>query len=130
MVKRLILVVLLAVASFPAISRAQELASQQIPWKGLALSIAAQGAGSGFDAWTSWQRMERNSFLASGAGGRFTAESAYKKAGWFAGVTLVEVLVVKKWGKKHPWIARACQIGNLSAGGMLVGAGIHNLGSR
>jgi hypothetical protein len=74
--------------------------------------------------------MERNSFLASGTGGRFTAGSAYKKAGWFAGVTLVEVLVVKKWGRQHPWIARACQIGNLSAGGMLVGAGIHNLGSR
>ena len=130
MAKRLILVVLLAVASFPAVSRAQELAPQQIPWKGLALSIAAQGAGSGFDAWTSWQRMERNSFLASGTGQRFTAESAYKKAGWFAGVTVVEVLVVKKWGRKHPWIVRACQVGNLSAGGMLVAAGIHNLGNR
>lgn len=130
MAKRLILVVLLAVASFPAVSRAQEMASPQTPWKGLALSMAVHGAGSGFDAWTSWQRVERNSFLASGSGGRFTAESAYKKAGWFAGVTLVEVLVVKKWGRKHPWIARACQIGNLSAGGMLFSAGIHNLSNR
>jgi hypothetical protein len=130
MAKRLTLVVLLAVASFPAVSRAQEMASPPTPWKGLALSMAVHGAGSGFDAWTSWQRMERNSFLASGSGGRFTAESAYKKAGWFAGATLVEMLVVKKWGRRHPWIARACEIGNLSAGGMLFSAGIHNLSNR
>jgi hypothetical protein len=130
MAKRLILVVLLAVASFPAVSQAQELSSQQIPWKGLALSMAAHGAGSGFDAWTSWQRVERNGFLASGAGGRFMAESAYEKAGWFAGVSLVEVLVVKKWGRKHPWIVRACEIGNLSSGGMMFSAGIHNLSDR
>jgi hypothetical protein len=130
MAKRLILFVLLTAASFPAVSRAQELASQQTPWKGLALSMAAHGAGSGFDAWTSWQRLERNRFLASGSGARFTATSAYKKAGWFAGVTLIEVVVLKKWGKKHPWIARACQIGNLSAGGMMVGAGVHNLSNR
>jgi len=130
MTKRLILLAVLVVASFPAVSRAQELASPQTPWKGLALSMAVHGAGSGFDAWTSWQRMERNRFLAGGASGRFTAESAYKKAGWFAGVTLVEVLVVKKWGRKHPWIARACQVGNLSAGGMMFSAGIHNLSNR
>jgi hypothetical protein len=74
--------------------------------------------------------MERNSFLASGTGGRFTTESAYKKAGWFAGVTLVEVLVVKKWGQKHPWIARACRIGNLSSGGMMFAAGVHNMSNR
>jgi hypothetical protein len=130
MANKLILAVLLAVASFPAVSRAQELASQQTPWKGLALSIAVHGAGSGFDAWTSWQRVERNSFLASGSSGRFTAASAYKKAGWFAGVSVVEVLVAKKWGRKHPWIARACQIGNLAAGGMMFSAGIHNLSNR
>ena len=130
MANRLILVVLLAVASLPAVSQTQELASPPIRWKGLALSMAANGAGSGFDAWTSWQRLERNSFLASGTGGRFTAQSAYKKAGWFAGVTLVEVLVVKKWGRKHPWIARACEIGNLGSGGMMFSAGIHNLSNR
>jgi hypothetical protein len=130
MAKRLILTALLVVASFPAVSRAQDSATQQIPWKGLALSIAAHGAGSGFDAWTSWQRIERNRFLASGTEGRFTADSAYKKAGWFAGVTLVEVLVVEKWGRKHPWIAKVCQIGNMTSGGMMFSAGIHNLGNR
>lgn len=130
MAKKLILFAVLTAASFPAVARAQEATPQQTPWKGLALSIAVHGAGSGFDAWTSWQRVERNRFLASGAGGKFTAESAYKKAGWFAGVTLVQVLVVKKWGKKHPWIARAVRIGNLSSGGMMFGAGIHNLSNR
>jgi hypothetical protein len=130
MAKRLILVVLLASASFPVVSRAQELGSQQVPWKSLALSIAAHGAGSGFDAYTSWQRVERNSFLATGAAGRFTAESAYRKAGWFAGVSLVEVLVAKKWGAKHPWVVRACRIGNLSSSGMMFSAGIHNLRNR
>jgi hypothetical protein len=130
MANKLILIVLLAVASFPVVSQAQELGPAQIQWKGLALSIVAHGAGSGFDAWTSWQRVERNRFLASGAGGRFTAESAYRKAGWFAGVSLVEVLVVKKWGRKHPSIARACRIGNLSSGGMMFSAGIHNLSNR
>jgi hypothetical protein len=130
MAKKLILVVLLAVASIPAVSRAQDLASEQTPWKGLALSMAVHGAGSGFDAWTSWQRVERNSFLASGTSGRFTAGSAYKKAGWFAGVTVVEALVVKKWGRKHPWIARACKIGNLTTGGMMFAAGVHNLRNR
>src|SRR5665811_1043686 len=103
MANKLILAVLLAVASFPAVSRAQELASKQSPWKGLALSIAVHWAGSSSDAWTSWQRVERNSFLACGSGGRFMAASAYKKAGWFAGVSVVEVLVAKKWGRKHPW---------------------------
>ena len=92
--------------------------------------MAVHGAGSGFDAWTSWQRVERNSFLASGTSGRFTAGSAYKKAGWFAGVTLVQTLVVKKWGRKHPWIARACRIANLTSGGMMFGAGVHNLSNR
>jgi hypothetical protein len=130
MAKRTILVVLLALASFPAVAHAQELGSQKVPWRSLALSIAVHGAGSGFDAYTSWQRVERNRFLASGAGGRFTAESAYKKAGWFAGVSLVEVLVVKKWGAKHPWIVRACRIGNLGSGGMMFSAGIHNLSNR
>jgi hypothetical protein len=111
-----------------SVARAQELRVPQTNWRTLGLSIAAQGAASGFDAWTSWQRVERNGVLASG--GRFTAQSAYRKAGMFAGVAVVQVLVVKKWGGKHPWVARACQIGNFSAAGMLFSAGARNLGSR
>jgi hypothetical protein len=72
--------------------------------------------------------VERNGFLASG--GRFTAESAYRKAGLFAGVTVIEAVVVKKWGRKHPWIARACRIGNFSSAGLLFSAGVRNLGAR
>jgi hypothetical protein len=97
-------------------------------WRGLAVSLAGQAAGTGFDAWTSWQRPERNGLLADG--GRFTASSAYTKAGLFAGVSAVEVLVVKKWGQKHPWIARACRIANFTAAGMLTAGAIHNLRNR
>ena len=109
-------------------ARAQELRVPQTNWRTLGLSIAAHGAATGFDAWTSWQRVERNGFLASG--GRFTAQSAYRKAGMFAGVAVVQVLVVKKWGGKHPWIARACSMGNFVSAGMLVSAGGRNLGTR
>ncbi len=98
------------------------------PWRGLALSIAAQGAASGFDAWSSWRAPERNGLLADG--GRFTGVSAARKAGLLAGVSAIEVLVVKKWGKKYPWIARACQIGNFTSAGMMFGAGVRNMGMR
>ena len=111
-----------------SVTRAQELRVPQTNWRDLGLSIAVHGAASGFDAWTSWQRVERNGFLASG--GRFTAESAYRKAGLFAGVTVIEAVVVKKWGRKHPWIARACRIGNFSSAGLLFSAGVRNLGAR
>ncbi len=97
-------------------------------WRNLAVSIAAHGAATGFDAWTSWQRPERNGLLADG--GRFTASSAYKKAGLFAGAAAVEVLVVKKWGKKRPWIERAFRIANFTSAGMLASAAVHNLGNR
>jgi hypothetical protein len=102
--------------------------TQETQWRSLAISIAAMGAASGFDAWTSWQRPERNGFLADG--GRFTGESVARKAGLLAGVSVVEVLVVKKWGKKHPWIARACQIGNFTSAGMMFSAGMRNMGMR
>ncbi len=116
---------LLFAALTGSIARAQELRVPQTNWRTLGVSIAAHGAASGFDAWTSWQRVERNSFLASG--GRFTAQSAYRKAGMFAGVAVVQAVVVKKWGRRHPWIARACSIGNFTSAGMLVGAGVRNL---
>jgi len=102
--------------------------TQQTQWRGLAISMAAHGAASGFDAWTSWGRPERNVLLADG--GRFGAGSAYKNAGMFAGASLVEVLVVKKWGKRHPWVTRACQIANFTAAGMLASAGVSNLRRR
>ena len=101
---------------------------ERVEWRSLAVSIAAHGAASGFDAWTSWQRPERNGLLADG--GRFTASSAYRKAGLFAGAAAVEILVVKKWGKKHPWIERAFRIANFTSAGMLASAGMHNLGNR
>lgn len=119
---------LLLAVSMGSVARAQELRGPQTNWRTLGLSIAAHGAGSGFDAWTSWQRVERNGFLASG--GRFTAQSAYRKAGMFAGVAVIQVLVVKKWGGKHPWIARACSMGNFVSAGMLTSAGVRNLRSR
>ncbi len=111
-----------------AACRAQEVPSQKPQWRGLAVSMAAHAAATGFDAWTSWQRPEHNGFLADG--GRFTAQSAYRKAEIVGAVSLVEFLVVKKWGKKHPWIERACRIGNLTSAGMLTAAGVRNLGTR
>ena len=101
---------------------------EKVEWKSLAISVAAHGAASGFDAWTSWQRPERNGFLADG--GRFTASSAYKKAGLFAGVSVAELLVVKKWGKKHPWVARAFRVANFSTVGILTAGAVHNLQNR
>lgn len=102
--------------------------AEMTDWRGLAVSIAAHGAASGFDAWTSWQRPERNGFLATN--GRFGASSVYKKAGVIAGVSAVEVLVVRKWGKTHPWLERACRIANFTSAGMLMSAGVHNLRDR
>jgi hypothetical protein len=95
------------------------------PWRGLVATMAVHGAASGFDAWTSWQRVERNRMLSDG--GRFTAESAARKAGWFAGVTVAEVIIVKKWGKRYPWVERAFRVANLSLAGSMFSAGVHNL---
>jgi len=113
---------------FLPISEPPYIPTAQTEWRSLMVSIAAHGAASGFDAWTSWQRPERNSLLASN--GRFDASSAYRKAGIFAGASLIEVLVVYKWGKKHPWLARACRIANFTSAAMLASAGIHNLSNR
>ena len=138
MIRRAFELILLMLAAFGGVCRAQApsgeirplapQATQQAPWRGLAVSLAAQAAATGFDAWTSWQRPERNALLADG--GRFTAESAARKAGLLAGVAVIEVLVVKKWGNRHPWLARACRIGNFTSAGMLVSAGARNLGAR
>lgn len=103
-------------------------AEPETPWRGLAATMALHGAATGFDAWTSWQRVERNRMLADG--GRFTAESAARKAGWFAGVTAAQVLIVKKWGKKHPWVERAFRVANVSLAGSMFSAGVHNLATR
>jgi hypothetical protein len=119
---------LLFAALTGSVARAQELRVPRTDWRTLGISIAAHGAASGFDAWTSWQRVERNGFLASE--GRFTAQSAYRKAELFAGVAVVQAVVVRKWGRKHPWIARACTIENFSSAGMMFSAGARNLGSR
>ncbi len=97
-------------------------------WKGLAASIAAHGAASGLDAWSSWQRPERNMLLADT--GRFGPSSAYKKAGVFAGASVLEVLVVKKWGRNRPWVQKACRIANFTAAGILTSAAVHNLRTR
>lgn len=102
--------------------------TQTTEWRGLAISIAAHGAASAFDAYTSWNRPELNRILADG--GRFTGQSAMRKAGLLAGVSVIEILVVKKWGRKHPWIVRACQIGNFTSAGMMVSAGVRNLSTR
>jgi hypothetical protein len=138
MIQRTSLLILLVLAAFGTVCQAQvtlgeiqPVLPQQVdhsPWRGLAVSLAAEAAGTGFDAWTSWNRPERNTLLADG--GRFTAASAMRKAGLLAGVAVVEVLVVKKWGNRHPWIARACRIGNFATAGVLVSAGVRNLGTR
>jgi len=127
-VNRLFMAALMASVMAVGALRAQEAAPPQPEWRGLAISMAAHGAASGFDSYTSWQRVERNGFLADK--GRFTTRSAYNKAGWFAGITLAEILVVKKWGRKHPWVARACRIANFGSAGMLVSAGVHNIQNR
>jgi hypothetical protein len=138
MIQRTFWLILLALTTIGTVCRAQatlDEARLAVPqqfdrnqWRGLAISLAAQAAGSGFDAWTSWQRPERNGLLADG--GRFTADSAVRKAGLLAGVAVVEVLVVKKWGNRRPWIARACRIGNFTTAGMLFSAGVRNLSTR
>ena len=123
---RLILVISMLFGA--AACRAQEVGIQQPGWRGLAISMAVHGAATGFDSWTSWQRPERNGLLADN--GRFTAKSVSIKSGVVAGVSLIEILVVKKWGAKHPWIQRACQIGNFTSAGILTSAGLSNLRRR
>lgn len=105
-----------------------QVAETRTDWRGLAVSMAAHAAASGFDSWTSWNKLERNGFLADN--GRFGASSVHKKAGVLAGVSLLEVLAVKKWGKKHPWLERAFKAANYTSAGMMVSAGVHNLGNR
>ncbi len=100
--------------------------NSEVHWKRFAVSIAAHGAGAGFDSWTSWQRVETNHILAED--GRFMAASAYKKAGLFAAVSLVQVVVVKKWGSRHPWLEKMFSVANFSSAGMYAGAGVRNLG--
>jgi hypothetical protein len=107
-----------------AACRAQEAGIQQPGWRGLAISMAVHGAATGFDSWTSWQRPERNGLLA--VNGRFTARSVSIKCGVVGGVSLIEILMVKKWGARHPWIQRAFEIGNFTSAGMLTSAGLSN----
>lgn len=135
-ITRCLLWLALAVVAGTQASRAQTELGRMAPvlprvgeteadWKGLAVSIAANAAASGFDSWSSWNKLERNSFLAEN--GRFGASSVYKKAGVLAGVSVVEVLVVKKWGKKYPWLGRAFKVANFTSAGMMMSAGVHNL---
>jgi len=123
---RLILVISMLFGA--AACRAQEVGIQPPRWRALAISMVAHGAATGFDSWTSWQRPERNGLLADN--GRFTARSVSIKSGIVGGVSLIEILVVKKWGAKHPWIVRAFQIGNFTSAGMLTSAGVSNLHRR
>jgi hypothetical protein len=102
--------------------------TEQPHWGTFAVSIAAHAAATSFDAWTSWQRPERNALLADG--GRFGMGSVYTKAGIFGGVSVLELVVVKKWGHRHPWLMRACQVANFTTSGMLVSAGVSNLKRR
>jgi hypothetical protein len=105
-----------------------QMADTRTDWTGLAVSMAAHAAASGFDSWTSWNKLERNGFLADN--GRFGASRAYKKAGIVAGVSVAEALIVKKWGRRHPWLERAFKVANFTSAGMMVSAGVHNLGNR
>jgi hypothetical protein len=110
------------------VAQSQQIPSSEVKWPQFTISILAHGAANGFDAWTSWQHVERNGFLADN--GRFTARSACKKASTFAAITLVQVAVLKKWGKQHPWLEKAFTIANFSSAGMYAGAGMRNLQVR
>ncbi len=114
------------VTIFATSALAQELSPPGVDWKRFSYSVLAHGAGTGFDAWTSWQHVERNRFLADGA--RFTAASAGKKAGVFGAVTVVQVVILKKWGERHPWVEKAFRIANFGSAGAFTSAGIRNLG--
>jgi hypothetical protein len=129
MAKNLLLAAVLVLSSMTAVLRAQEVLTEQSPWKNLAVSIAFHGAGTGFDSYSSWQKIERNKLLA-GSGGRFTGQSAGRKAGIFAGISSVEILLARKWGRRHPWIVKACAIGNFGTAGMMFAAGMHNTGNH
>ncbi len=106
-------------------ARAQELRQPEIDWRRFALSTAAHGAGTAFDSWTSWQHIERNRFLAEN--GRFTGISATKKGGTFAAITAVQFLVIRKWGKRRPWLEKAFSVANFTSAGMYTSAGFRNL---
>jgi hypothetical protein len=43
---------------------------------------------------------------------------------------LVQVAVVKKWGRQHRWLEKAFTIANFTSAGMYTGAGVRNLKVR
>ena len=87
--------------------------------------VAANGAmwdGAGLDVGTSWKQPERNGLLA-GADGKFGVKGLGIKVGINGAVTVVTVIMAKKWPKTR----RAMMLMNGVAGGVQGLAGVSNL---
>ena len=85
-------------------------------------SMVAGVAGTGFDAATSWGKLEGNGLLAS-SNGTFGAKGLSIKAGIAAAVIVPQILL-----RKHKELRTAFTIGNFAEAGIFSATAIHNLG--
>src|SRR5258706_9588306 len=86
-------------------------------------SVIAHGAGTAADAWSSWHQPEATSLLRDNSG-RFSAKGAMIKAGFFAGTTAAEYMVLKSYSPK--WLVRTFTIVNYALGAECSAISIHN----
>jgi len=86
-------------------------------------SVAVHGAGTGLDTWSSWNQNEANHTLQS-ANGKFDAKGAAIKGVFFAGSTVAELLILKKY---HPkWLVKTFTVVNFALGGEYTAIAISN----
>jgi hypothetical protein len=85
-------------------------------------SMLAMAAASGFDAETSWGKLEANSLLAS-RDGTFGAKGVSIKAGAAAAIIIPQILF-----RKHKDLRVKFAIGNFAGAAVFSGVAIHNLG--
>jgi hypothetical protein len=85
-------------------------------------SMVALVAASGFDAGTSWGKLEANGLLAS-PDGTFGARGVSIKAGAAAAIIIPQILF-----RKHKELRTKFAFGNFAGAGVFTGVAIHNLG--
>jgi len=86
-------------------------------------SVIAHGAGTAADAWSSWHQPEATSLLRD-SHGQFSAKGAMIKAGFFAGTTAAEYMVLRSYSPK--WLVRTFTVVNYALGAEYSAVAIHN----
>ena len=119
-------------SSFVAPRIAPEHLPSDLKWRKIWLaSIAVHGAGTAFDAYSSYHRgpYELNSFLAD-SNKQFGNKAVMIKAGMFAGAAALEFILLRLAAHRDTRLARTLTktfaICNFSAGATYFSAGAHN----